>query len=230
MVRNAKRKSLYESIISARSKPVYEQVQQKPAQTVTTEKTVSAIETSPVSAMWANRLKYVQAIAGRLEFSVPYTVGIAAILGLILVMLLIFRLGQWSGARAAKYGDTAAKQSAKADAEIVSQAATAETTASAGKNRIVIQVFQVRTQLEPVKEYFNRMGVATEILERNGWYYLVTKNKYDGVEKPDSDGYLAKQKIVELGAGYKAPAGYETFRKAGAAGAFSDAFGMKFDD
>jgi hypothetical protein len=173
--------------------------------------------------MWANRLKYFQAIAGRLEFSVPYTVAIAIVLGMILMMLLIFRLGQWSGARSVK-------QSAKTDAGIVSQAATAEVPASAGKNRIVIKVFQVRTQLEPLKEYFDRMGVMTEILERNGWYYLVTKNKYQSIEKSGSDGCLAKQKIMEIGAGYKAPPGYETFRKTGKAADFSDAFGMRFDD
>jgi hypothetical protein len=222
MVRNAKRKALYEAIISARSKPVYEQVPQKPAQPETTGKTGPANEMLPASALWVNRLKYVQVNAGRIEFSMPYQVGIAVVLGLILALLLIFRLGQWSGGRAAK-------QPAKADAGIVRQAVTAS-TASAGKNRIVIKVFQVRTQLEPVKEYFDRMGVATEILERNGWYYLVTKNKYESIEKPGSDGYQAKQKIAELGAGYKAPAGYETFRNAGKTGAFGDAFGMKFDD
>jgi hypothetical protein len=230
MVRNAKRKALYEAIISARSKPVYEQVPQKPAQPETTEKTGPVNEALPTSAMWVNRLKYVQANAGRIEFSMPYQVGIAVVLGLILALLLIFRLGQWSGGRAVSKSATAAKQPAKADPGIVRQAATAATTASAGKNRIVIKVFQVRTQLEPVKEYFDRMGVATEILERNGWYYLVTKNKYESIEKPGSDGYQAKQKIAELGAGYKAPAGYETFRNAGKTGAFSDAFGMKFDD
>jgi hypothetical protein len=58
----------------------------------------------------------------------------------------------------------------------------------------------------------------------------VTKNKYQSIEKSGSDGYLAKQKIVELGTGYKAPPGYETFRKAGKTADFSDAFGMRFDD
>jgi hypothetical protein len=225
MVRSAKRKSLYESIISARSKPIYEQVHHKPAQPDTAVKTSPVNEPLPASAMWAKHLKYVQAIAGRLEFSVPYTVAIAVILGLILALLLIFRLGQWSGARVVRQGDAAAKQPAKADRGIVKQAATAATTTSVGKNRIVIKVFQVRTQLEPLKEYFDRTGIATEILERNGWYYLVTKNKYQSTEKPGSDGYAAKQKIAEIGAGYKAPPGYETFRKTG-----SDVFGMSFDD
>jgi hypothetical protein len=223
MVRNAKRKSLYESIISARSKPIYEQVPHKTVQPDSAGKTSPVNESLPASAMWAKRLKYVQAIAGRLELSVPYTVAIAIVLGLILVMLLVFRLGQWSGARIVK-------QPVKADAAVVSQAATEIIPVSTGKNRIVIESFQLRTQLEPLKDYFDRMGIATEILERNGWYYLVTKNKYQSIEKSGSNGYLAKQKIVEIGAGYKAPPGYETFRKAGSSADFSDAYGKSFDD
>lgn len=220
MVRNAKRKALYEAIINARSKPVYEHVPHRTVQADTPEKAVPAEESPAAFSIWSNRLKYVQAIAGRLEFSVPYTVAIAVVLGLVLAVLLVFRLGQWSGARTSG-------PPGKTDAGIVRQAVTATTD---GRNRIVIKVFQVKTQLEPLKEYFNRMGIATEILERNGWYYLVTKNKYDSVEKAGSNGYLAKQKIIEIGAGYKAPPGYETFRKTGTAGAFSDAFTMSFGD
>jgi hypothetical protein len=99
-------------------------------------------------------------------------------------------------------------------------------TVSTGKNRIVIQMYQVRSHLEPVKEYFARLGVETDILEKNNWFYLVTKNKYDNVDKPGTDGYAAKQKIVELGLGYKAPSGFESFGTK----PFSGAFGMKFDE
>jgi hypothetical protein len=70
------------------------------------------------------------------------------------------------------------------------------------------------------------MGVATEIIEKNNWYYLVTKNKYDNPEKAGTDGYLAKQKIIEIGSGYKAPVGFESFGPK----PFSDAFGMRFDE
>jgi hypothetical protein len=87
-------------------------------------------------------------------------------------------------------------------------------------------MYQVRTHLEPVQEYFDKMGVATEIIEKNNWYYLVTKNGYDNPDKPGTDGFLAKQKIIELGAGYKAPAGKETFGPK----PFKDAFGMRFEE
>ena len=98
-----------------------------------------------------------------------------------------------------------------------------------GNNRIVIQMYQVRAHLEPVQEYFERMGVATEIPKRNNWYYLVTKNTYDNPERAGTDGYRAKQKIIEIGAGYKAPPGYESFQKSDGAKPFSDAFGMRFE-
>ena len=87
-------------------------------------------------------------------------------------------------------------------------------------------MYQVRAHLEPAKEYFDKMGVATEIIEKDNWFYLVTKNKYDNPGKAGTDGYLARQKIIELGAGYKAPAGFETFGP----NPFSDAYGKRFDD
>ena len=98
-----------------------------------------------------------------------------------------------------------------------------------GKNRIVIQTLQLRSHLEPVKQYFASFGVETEIKKVDNWYYLVTENKYDNPEKPGTNGYFAKQRIIELGAGYKAPTGYESFRR-GDKMPFHDAFGMNFDD
>ena len=105
-------------------------------------------------------------------------------------------------------------------------AVAADQPASTGKNRIVIKVYQVRSHLEPAKEYFDKLGVATEIIEKNNWYYLVTKNKYDNPGRAGTDGYLARQKIVEIGSGYKAPVGFESFGPK----PFSDAFGMRFDE
>jgi len=95
-----------------------------------------------------------------------------------------------------------------------------------GNNRIVIQTYQLRADLEPVKQFFAQFGIETEIIKINDWYYLVTKDKYENPEKPGTDGYLAKQKIIELGTKYKAPQGYETFGKK----PFYDAYGMNFDN
>jgi hypothetical protein len=194
---------------------------------------------------WTIKPSVVQFNAGRIEFSIPYQVGIAVLLGVLLAAVVLFRLGERVGSRevATKASATtkpvvdklmspkpvtqdtpAVKQPTAQDNSAASVAASQ--LASTGKNRIVIKVYQVRSHLEPAKEYFDKLGVATEIIEKNSWYYLVTKNKYDNPGKAGTDGYLARQKIVELGAGYKAPVGFETFGPK----PFSDAFGMRFDD
>jgi hypothetical protein len=57
-------------------------------------------------------------------------------------------------------------------------------------------------------------------------YYLVTKKKYENPQKQGTDGYLAKQRIIAVGAKYKAPPGRETF----GVKSFETAYGRKFDD
>jgi hypothetical protein len=80
--------------------------------------------------------------------------------------------------------------------------------------------------LEPAKQYFADKGIETEIRKSGDAYLLVTKEKYDNPERPGTDGYAAKQKIIELGAQYKAPQGFDQFGTK----PFHDAYGMKFDD
>jgi hypothetical protein len=234
MARNTKKKALYEVIIRGGSKTGYEQLHPK------VEDKDSAVQQEKVTAAppnvvrWVRKPSFVQFNAGRIEFSMPYQVGISVLLGVILVLMVAFRLGERVGNR--EVTRPAVKQTIRSEpapAAAVAktgpeQVATNPSTGSAqgGRNRIVIQMYQVRKHLEPVKEYFDKLGVATEIIEKNNWYYLVTKNGYDNPDKAGTDGYLAKQKIVELGAGYKAPAGYETFGPK----PFNDAFGMKFEE
>jgi len=286
---NTKKKALYEVIIRAKSKTGYEQLHPKSETTEAVEQS-SPDEASPRVVRWVNKPRIVQFNAGRIEFSIPFQVGIAVVLGAILVVLLAFRLGQnFSGKETPN--STAVKAAVKEPAPkltvnkpivkdttdarpavnrpavkdttdakpAVNKPALKETTVAkpapavttpdanrqtaavgpaqqastpstssgqAGKNRIVIQTYQVKSHLEPAKTYFDKLGVATEIIEKDNWYYLVTKNKYDSIDKPGSSGYLARQKIIELGAGYKAPPGHETFGPK----PFSDAFGMKFDE
>jgi hypothetical protein len=239
MVRNSKKKGLYEIIVGAKSKPSYEQLHPRVEKKQPAEQPATAGDASPGVWRWVRKPRLVQFNAGRIEFSLPYQIGIAIALGAVLVLVVAFRLGELLGSRAAARYNLAQASSAPANRDAVQtppaveqrtnqQAVTAP--ASTGRNRIVIQMYQVRMHLEPVREYFEKMGVATEIIAKNNWYYLVTKNKYDSVDRPGSDGYLAKQKIIELGAGYNAPAGYETFRKADGTTPFSDAFGMRFEE
>jgi hypothetical protein len=257
MIHNTKKKALYEVISRAGSRPGYEQLHpngtagQAPSAGSTSSPQAGSIPDNGIRGQtqgvvrWAIRPSVVQFNAGRIEFSIPYQVGIAVALGMLLAAVVLFRLGERVGNR-----EVAAKAPAAAkpvvnkpvspkpvtqDTPVVKQPTAQDTSAAAvaaaqpastGKNRIVITIYQVRSHLEPVKEYFDKMGIATEIIEKDNWYYLVTKNKYDNPEKAGTDGYLAKQKVIEIGAGYKAPAGFETFRPK----LFSDAYGKRFDE
>jgi len=180
----------------------------------------------------------VQFNAGRIEISMPYQVAIALLLGIILLFLVVFRLGQityLSSQEVIEPGvetpQTVQEGPAKVTAEprqttVPASGEKLEPLRTQGNNRIVIQTYQFRAQLEPAKQYFARFGIETEIRKIGDWYYLVTSNKYENPEKAGTDGYLAKQKIIELGAEYKAPQGYETFGTK----PFHDAYGMRFDD
>jgi hypothetical protein len=257
MVHKTKKKALYEVILGSGTKSSFEQLHPKrpeiepakPPETVSTAKPATGgqegpqvEDVAPPSVVrWIKKPRLLQFNAGRVEFSIPYQLGIAILLGALLVVVVVYRLGENLGSRESPkptvvkqtikpdFGQTAvSKPAAAAAADTTRQAAAdaARQGIATGKNRIVIKIYQVQSHLEPVKEYFDKLGVPTEIIERNNWYYLVTKNKYDNPDKPGTDGYLARQKIIELGAGYKAPPGHETFGPK----PFSDAFGMRFEE
>jgi hypothetical protein len=238
-----KKKALYEVIIKAGSKTGYEQLHPKVIEGEPAVQQGGGTVAPPSVIRWVRKPSFVQFNAGRIEFSMPYQVGIAVLLGALLVVVVAFRLGERVGNPSKSSGQVSSArpsspqtgqapklvEPATAAAKASSgQAATTPSTGSGqvGRNRIVIQMYQVRSHLEPAKEYFDKLGVATEIIERSNWYYLVTKNGYDNPDKSGTDGFLAKQKIIELGAGYKAPAGYETFGPK----PFKDAFGMRFEE
>lgn len=242
MARNMKKKALYEVIIKAGSKTGYEQLHPKVGEGESAVQQGGGTVAPPNVVRWVRKPSVVQFNAGRIEFSMPYQVGIAVLLGVLLVVVVAFRLGERVGSPSTSSGQASSARPSSPQAgqaqitptapvkNIQGQAGVgAKQPASSGqggRNRIVIQMYQVRTHLEPAKEYFDKLGVATEIIERSNWYYLVTKNGYDNPDKPGTDGFLAKQKIIELGAGYKAPAGYETFGPK----PFKDAFGMRFEE
>ena len=94
-----------------------------------------------------------------------------------------------------------------------------------GDNVIAIASYHLASHLEPVKSHFARFGVETEVMQQGGRYLLITRQRYDNPEKVGTDGYKAKQKIIEFGAKYKPPqdSNYESF----APKLFSDAYGMK---
>lgn len=93
-------------------------------------------------------------------------------------------------------------------------------------NVIVVVEYPKRPDLVPVQAHFAEYGIATEIVNWGGKYFLITKDRYESFG-PNSDGYKTEQKIIEVGAKYKgkAPEGYETF----APDFFRNAYDKKFE-
>ncbi|HNY80802.1 MAG: hypothetical protein RBS72_15115 [Sedimentisphaerales bacterium] len=204
--------------------------------------------------------KAIQFNAGRIEVSLPYQIGIAIGLFVILILLAVFRLGQidqkaryrqvgrttqagvdspTAGSPGANPAPGAASTAPQHDA-----AQTGGATTAAGDNWIVIARSELRKDLEPVKRHFDEQGIQTGIvafeklrgyfaengldgsrLPQGDGYFLVTMQTYDNPDRQGSNGYEAKQKIIEIGALYKgkAPPGCESFGPR----YFSDAYGLK---
>jgi hypothetical protein len=94
-----------------------------------------------------------------------------------------------------------------------------------GSNAIVIMEYSTRRDLESVQEHFSRYGIETEIVPApRGRYFLRTKERYDSTGA-GSRCERDRQKIVTVGAKYKAEPGYETFGTQ----PFHDAYPMKVD-
>ena len=182
----------------------------------------------------------VQLNVGRIEISIPYPIAIAAALGVVLIVLVAFRLGQIDQKastaipQAGQPEQTPPPQPAPDSArqgpnpwiEPTGSGATGP-TASAGDHVIVIAGYGRHADLEPVRQHFAEFGIATRIVQQGDRYLLITQNRYSNPQKPGTDGHVAKQRIIEVGAKYRgrAPAGYEPF----APHYFKDAYGMKVD-
>ena len=246
MVRKHRKMSFYEVIGKTRLKSSYGKTLQQSQPGKTAKDEPIATDSTTHIAGRATRLptrpRVVQFNAGRIEISIPYQLAVALLLGLVLLVLVAFRLGQINqraAESAGKMPESGSEAAGEATAGIAQIPALAEKTASVpasvekaepvmprGNNRIVIQTWQTRAQLEPVRDYFAQFGIETEIKKIDNWWYLVTKDKYENPEKPGTDGYSARQKIIRLGAKYKAPPGYGSFGPK----PFHDAYGMRFDD
>ncbi len=196
------------------------------------------------------RLKPLQLNEGRIEISVSYHIGIAVVLAVVLVILAGFRLGQkLPGGRAA--GPTKAPENAATETATGKTSPTgAQGTVSPaggpaqpqGDNWIVLAKHKNEADLEPVVAHFAKGGIALKIYEL-GWlrqqlsekgltaaglpsgdgFMLVTSDLYINPQSPGTDGYKMIQKIVSVGATYKAPKGRDPFTP----NLFKDAYGMK---
>lgn len=249
MARNRGKKALYEVMSKARVKPGsgrhVEQLHPKKPEEVEPPQ----VEQEPVtekpkaSSQWWTRPSLVQFNLGRFEFSLPYQVVIAIILGLILLVLIAYRLGQLSMVKRQTAGQAGVpRNSAPAGTRTGTGTGTMPPAESRptgrqeagspvspakplGHNVIVLAEYGAKADLVPVQEHFADYEVETEIVIENGRYYLQTVDAYDNFTTAGARGYEALQKIIKIGDAYRgrAPEGYETF----APHYFSDAYGKK---
>lgn len=203
---------------------------------------VKVEESSEVPVRWRRKPRVVQVNAGRIELSLPFPIAIAIGLGLAVVILLAFRAGQWAytgsgvtsnnvpAGPAGNYGPPVigardvVGQGRPPVTDGTGDVGNAATGRSTGRNVIVLVEHGVYGDLVPAQQHFANNGVATEILNLDGRYFLITKDRFDDFTV-GGDGTLAKQEIARVGALYKgkAPAGFETF----APHYFRDAYGKK---
>ena len=261
MARKRGKKALYEVMSKARNKPGFGRTLEKmrPKKTViikdkpvTNKKSAADVETSKTAAKWWRKPRVVQFNVGRVEFSMPYQLGVALVLGSVLLIVAAFRLGQMYYLTDSNPNEptenvmepTIREKPVEQQevANVIEQASPIEEESalleneepepakpvipkSTGNNVIVIQQWGAKEDLRPVQAHFAEYGIEAEIVMENGNYFLQTKNRYDNPRTPGSDGYKALQKIIEVGPKYKgkAPPNYETF----AARFFRDAYGKK---
>lgn len=250
MARKRGKKALYEVMSKARNKPGYgktlkkmrskKPVKQK-GEPVTNQKSAADVETSKAAAKWWRKPRIVQFNFGRIEFSMPYQFAVALVLGLILLVLASFWLGQryyLTDQRATGSAEEMPQinqenlieqDAAKImeppapieDSTLLDENVTPIQPKSTGNNVIVLVEFGAHADLVPVRDHFAEYGIDTEIVMENGRYFLQTKNRYDNPRTLGTDGYKVLQEIIKIGAKYKAPPNYEPFTQH----LFSDAYG-----
>lgn len=237
MVRYRSKKALYEVISENRLKPRLDKTLEKvhPDKAEEDKPIQADSDTQPTEApAWPRKPRIAQLNAGRFEVSIPYQLAIALFLGLILLILVVFRLGQFiplSSEHPAQEdtGQTTAGLSQPRDTierTPSEQPISAERTIPAelqGDHRIVIKQYSTDRDLKPVQEHFAARGIETIIEKRGSNYFLLSKNTYENPQKLGTNGYQARMRIIKAGADYKAPAGYETF----APNLFNDAYGER---
>jgi hypothetical protein len=202
-------------------------------------------------SVWTKKPKMFGLNNGRIEIFLPYLHAVTILMVLLFLLVVSYTIGHTVGKNnteefSAKNTDTVAETTATLDTVKVAKemarsavakygtatpAASSTTTESAakggeGENVIVLAELKNTSNakdLEPAKQYFDEHGIATEIIKNyHGSCLLVTKEKYDGFSRGTA-GAAIIEKIGQIGAKYKAPAGYGGFGSK----PFSDAYGRK---
>lgn len=263
MARKRGKKALYEVMSKARNKPGYGRTLEKmrpkkpvPKQEeITNNSSKADVETSKTKAKWWRKPRVVQFNVGRVEFSMPYQLGVALVLIAILLVLAAFQLGRFYHSRddsAIEPDETVTEnirspiqenpteqreiiKKTEPPAPVVEERVIPKTeelkpvepatTKSTGNNVIVLVEFGARADLVPVQAHFAEYGIETEIVIENGRYFLRTKNRYVNPGTPGTDGNKALQEIIKIGAKYKGKA--PPGYETFAPHFFSDAYGKK---
>ena len=231
MARTRRKRALYEVIGKTKLRPGHGRAVEKLHPEKSEEGEPSAEKSAASMPDWVSQWRIVQFNAGRIEVSMPYQLAIALLLGVILLVLIAFRVGEYSGrtkhtlpANAPSAKGTAPVPTGKKSEATATAAKGTDVSAKAkGDHRIVIKQYHRSRDLEHVQRYFLTYGIETVIQKRGDRHFLLTKNTYQNPKRVGTDGAAAKKRIIEIGAGYKAPQGYESF----APRLFSDAYGEK---
>ncbi len=240
MARQSKRIAMYEVIGQASLKSAQDKVlkrasdtdQQSPKDEIVTAE--PALPRKP-SGNWPSKPGPVRFYRDRIEVCFSWQVAIIGVLALLAMFLVFFRLGRLqrsvesTAPPAAKREITPIKpvlrnRKVQRSLEPVVSPRLVEPM---GDNVIVISSYHIKSHLEPVREYFKRFGIETEIVKAGNRYLLVTKSRFDNSEKVGTDGNEMKKRIIAIGANYSPPSGsgFESFGTK----PFSDAYGMKIN-
>ena len=244
MARNRGKKALYEVMSKARVKPgsgrAVEPLHPKKTQDDTPFDD-AVVEKTEVATQWWKKPKILQYQGGRLEFSMSYQLAITIVLIFLLLLVIAYGMGKRSYAakmqadrsvptsqeniqddpiRQTTNGNVRSGDNAASMQPVNPRTVPAKTT---GDHVIILKEYHALADLIPVRDYFQKNLIMTEIVMRNNRYFLQTIDTYDNPEREGTDGFKAKQKIIEIGKGYKAKNGNESF----APNLFSDAYGMK---
>jgi hypothetical protein len=253
MARNTRHIAFYEIINKTRFKSAQQKALDRvgfvkaPAEPEKKAEAVSQGQTEPVKTeavkpgrpefVWSARPKTLRLYPDRLELCLTWQAAAITLLAFLATLLILFRLGQIYSIKKSqeiKAERTAVLVQAVMPEKIIPAAVETmpartppKMVEPMGENVIVITSYNLRSHLEPVKQYFAQFGIATEIVQRGSRYLLVTQNRFNSIDKAGSDGYVMKRKIMSVGANYKPPAGsgFESFGTK----PFQDIYGMKMN-
>jgi hypothetical protein len=272
MARKRGKMALYEVMSKARArmnpgraveplKPVKKQEQvpivEKPVSPVAIEKPVEVEEKPQIATKWRKKPRIIQYNLGRFEFSIPYELAITIGLGLVLLLLITFKCGQYLASGKEK-SEPAVRTSGNnlnsrtgsptglARTENTRPAANNSDTGSpvytpplvvrdvvpavaapAGKNVIVLAQSKAKAQLEPAMEYFNNKNIPTEIVLDGSTYFLQTIERF--VDNPSNAGTKGYDVIQKIKEIGKSYKAPQGFDSF-APNYFSDAYGKKIEN